>query len=527
MVAVNQNDLRIRNAENLIDSFKETNPYVFIGRTSQWESDVAIPMVARQRAGDMSPPYPENNFKDFYRVHDNMMSLKKVQSIDVHHLIPRIPWISGTTYDMYRHDYNEYRRSTSNAKNLYDCVFYVLTQSRDVYVCLDNNKGVPSIVEPQSTTDEPFYTSDGYQWMRLYTVSTDDLRNHSTNNFIPVTDNEIISTTPGAVYTVVIESAGNFYTDSPAGAMNVIPYYYCHITGDGTGAIARLTVSDGRISTVRIVEEGQDYTYGVVDFVANRVYASISDLKQGINALNPSGDGTLNCSVIISPPGGWGYDKEKSSDSGVIAREKKNAIFALCRQLGSTRVGVFSSLKSDLNNDFIEKTLFRQVGIVQNLKGVDGSPETLCAHYAVKVTELVGSEEVDYMIGEEISQQTPDETDPTIKYTAKGMVIGWDPVNNILRYVQDPFLHLDGNHNKLFRFVGNQKIIGDTSHKESTPEITFSAGTETTVGSITFKDGYSVPEFEKYSGDLIYLTNQSPILRQEDQTERISLIISY
>jgi len=527
MVAVNQNDLRIRNAENLIDSFKETNPYVFIGRTSQWESDQSVPVVARQKAGDMSPPYPENNFKDFYRVHDNMLSLKKVQTKDVCHMIPRISWTSGVTYDMYRHDYNEYRRSTSNAKNLYDAVFYVITQSREIYVCLDNNKGSASIIEPQSTTDEPFYTSDGYQWMRLYTVTTDDLLSHSTNNFIPVTDNEIIEGENGAVYTVIIESSGNFYTDSPAGATNSVPYYYCKIEGDGTGATARVTVTDGKISTVRVVESGQDYTYGVLDFVSNRVYASMGDLKSGINGLNPLGDGTLNCSVIISPPGGWGYTKIVSPDPIIRDREVKNAIFALSRQLGATRVGIFSSLKTGLNDDFIDNTLFRQVGIVQNLSGTEGAEDTLSAHYAVKVTELVGSEQKDYMIGEEISQVEIDSVDPTIRYTAKGMVVGWDSENNILRYVQDPVLHLDKTHNKLYRFHGDEKIVGDTSNKESTPDLSFASQQTTVVKSIAFNNGYSEPEFNKYSGDLIYLTNQSPILRQEDQTERISLIISY
>ena len=43
----------------------------------------------------------------------------------------------------------------------------------------------------------------------------------------------------------------------------------------------------------------------------------------------------------------------------------------------------------------------------------------------------------------------------------------------------------------------------------------------------TFTDGYIVPEITKYSGELIYLTNISPILRRPTQNEKITLIISY
>ena len=170
MVAVNQNDLRVKNAQNLIRSLQGeivSNSYMFIGRPSQWESDIAVPMVARDRVGDMSPPYPENNWKDYYDIWNQMLFMQRLGSTAAHYMIPRINWSSGVVFDMYRHDYSEVIRSTSNATNLYDAPFYVINQNRDVYVCLDNNNGSESLVEPLNTTDEPFYLSDGYQWMRI------------------------------------------------------------------------------------------------------------------------------------------------------------------------------------------------------------------------------------------------------------------------------------------------------------------------------------------------------------------------
>lgn len=539
MVAVNQNDLRIKNAENLINSFNgpngEARSYVFIGRASKWDEEIAIPMVPRQLAGDMSPPYPENNFKDFYKVHDQMLSLKRIFDTDVFHMIPRVSWTSGVTYDMYRHDYNEFRRSTSNAKNLYNAVYYVITQTRDVFVCLDNNKGVPSVVEPRSITEEPFYTTDGYQWLKVYTVPSIDFDIHSTNNLIPIVDESVVSTVSGSIHTVVIESAGNNYTINPAGYPNAIPYYYCNITGDGSGAIARVSITDGRISTIRVIEHGQDYTFGILDFVAGRVYASIGDLKNKVNGLDPRGDGTLVTSVIIPPPGGWGYDRIESNNAEVRQEESRKAILRLARQLGGYRVGIFSSFDSDLN-DFIEDTQFRQIGILQDLEGhenreldgtISGYPETLSACYAVKVTELVGSEQANYLVGETIIQTKEDTIDPTIKYRAKGTVVGWDSENNVLNYIQDPTIHYDENHNTLFEISGSEKIVGQSSNKQSTPDVDYAAALSVQLNSITFTAGYSKPEFEKYSGHIIYLTNLSPIQRDDTQSERVSLVITY
>ena len=53
MATVNTNDLRIKNAENLIDSVDGS--YIFIGRPTQWDVDIAVPMMPR-KAGRGSKP---------------------------------------------------------------------------------------------------------------------------------------------------------------------------------------------------------------------------------------------------------------------------------------------------------------------------------------------------------------------------------------------------------------------------------------------------------------------------------------
>ena len=181
MATVTQNDLRIRNAHNMVHHLSEEPCYMFIGRPEPWMSRVEPNPRPRMMLGDESVPYPENNWEDFYRTWDQMLSMNKVLSKDVYHMIPRISWTSGVTYDMYRHDYNENNRSFSNASNLYNALFFVISRTNNVYVCLDNNENSPSLVEPLAETSQPFHTSDGYQWLRIYTVGSLDQISHSSN----------------------------------------------------------------------------------------------------------------------------------------------------------------------------------------------------------------------------------------------------------------------------------------------------------------------------------------------------------
>ena len=99
-------------------------------------------------------------------------------------------------------------------RTLYNALFFVISRTNNVYVCLDNNNDTPSLVEPLSETGEPFYTSDGYQWLKLYTVEFYEQIEHSSNNFIPITANDVNNRTEGAVYTVKIDSRGSGYVSS-------------------------------------------------------------------------------------------------------------------------------------------------------------------------------------------------------------------------------------------------------------------------------------------------------------------------
>ena len=106
--------------------------------------------------------------------------------------------------------------------------------------------------------------------------------------------------------------------------------------------------------------------------------------------------------------------------------------------------------------------------------------------------------------------------------TAKGTVVGWDKTSGVIRYIQDVRYH-PCDDGVLHPFAGDDYITGSESLKVTEPDIAFDGAAAET----TFNDGYIVPEVTKYSGELIYLSNISPILRQPTQNEKITLIISY
>ena len=492
MSTINTNDLRVQNAKNFVSSANssEENTYLFVGRVTPWDNDE-------------TPPIPDNSIKEVYRTHQEMIALSRVNTTDVMHMIPLARWTSGVTYDMYRHDYSSSVNSFQGANNLYNSIYYVINQNNDVYVCLFNDANTQSTVEPQNTSNTPFFTSDGYQWLRLYKIDSYHIENRTTQNYMPIlVNNENAKTPEGAVYTVVIDSPGDEFTRSPQGGGNQIRYYYCNIVGDGRGAVARISLNRGQVARVDVIRSGSEYTYATVDFVANRTYASLFDLDNNINGLDPRGDGTFLSTVIISPPGGWGTD--------------------LVKELGGTRIGVFSEL--DFNYDeLLPNTTFRQVGLLHNPETEQDNPSTMIACKGVKVTDNDPSNL--YKIGEEILQEVKEvdiQGNLIATHIAKGTVVGFDLSVGLLRYIQVPELHTDED-GVMYRFQNIESIIGSETGKVTSPDTTFMGFFK---GSI-FSEGYSVSEFQIYSGDITYLTNLSPVERQQTQTEKISLIITY
>ena len=475
--------LRVHNARNTIQNFNspEGNPrgYVFVGKTTRWGD-----------GRDNNPPAPDNSVQERIDVHNHILSLNRISTQDAYHMIRHVKWNSGIVYDYYRHNINAERPSYSGATTLFDSNFYVINSKKDVYVCLNNNGNSPSLNEPKSTTGDPFFTSDGYQWLFIYHIPPVIMTNNTTPSYIPVLDSLIARRTIGEINTVIVDDPGSDYTDMPSGTPNRVRAYFTKILGDGKGGVAKVRMDGTFIKDVKVVRPGRGYTSATIDFSRDKVYKSLFDLDNEQNALDPEGNGDFRSTCVIAPVGGWRADNPST--------------------LGGTTVGVFSNLLYDLA-DFITEIPFRQIGILQDPVLQHDDADTLSGTYSIKTLDATKG---NYRVGEIIEQKV----DGGI---ARGTVVSWDKGTDILRYYQDIEFHSDGGN--LYRFGGTEQIIGQSTGKVDVADTTYSE----IENSIHFFEGYASPEYLNNTGKILYLTNLPPIRRQENQTERISIMLVF
>ena len=110
MPAIISDQFRIMNAETFIKSFvgvgNTTNTYyTFIGQPNALNSQAN----GSASWGEGLPPL--DGFKEESEIKETIISMKKVTTSDVRRMIRKKTWESGSTYEMYRHDYTIYNLS--------------------------------------------------------------------------------------------------------------------------------------------------------------------------------------------------------------------------------------------------------------------------------------------------------------------------------------------------------------------------------------------------------------------------------
>jgi hypothetical protein len=152
----------------------------------------------RKLYSELMPPDVDPSYQyTYYDIWRNMIALKKFQTSDVSHVVPRYQWTSGTVYSEYDDD----------DATLYEKQFYASTIEGRVYKCIDNNQGVVSTVKPTTTDSSNIeLTSDGYRWKYMYTISSGEALKFQTNAFMPV---KTLSANDGSAQWSVQQGASN------------------------------------------------------------------------------------------------------------------------------------------------------------------------------------------------------------------------------------------------------------------------------------------------------------------------------
>ena len=446
MSAILSDNFRFYNLDNFINTLSSNSIYMFIGRSYAWDDE-------------NNPPVPLDNPAYRRDAYDQMIALKKLSSNNVIPVIRKITWTSGITYDMYRPDYttgntegNPYRYPSKISANGYTTLnygaqFYVINEFYQVYKCLYNGQspsnpsGVPSTVEPTGISTSPIVTSDGYRWKYLYTIPTYYVLNFINDYYIPtpypgssfppesaVTNSAV----PGAIDTAVVTNRGTGYNN---GTYTNIP-----ISGDGTGGILTIVVSNGQISSATVTSPGSNYTF-----------ASINISSIGLGA---GSDGAIE--VVVPPKYGHGSNPYL--------------------ELGAYRLMVHTTVPYN-EPQFPTDISYRRIGLISNpyIKGSTtvATASDISQLYSVTLSSSSGN----FQIGEIINQASTNAT---------GRVVSWDSTNKILRYYQDRF---DGTYQQnLVSFSGTNTITGFISGVTGTPSTYTQPGIEKSTGKILYID---------------------------------------
>ena len=578
MAAIITSKFRFHNSEQFKESFSEnapTNYYMFIGRPSLFAA-------ATTGGTDAAPPTPVDNRRSEAYNWDDMLAAKKIDTTGVTHAIPRRDLdVSGaTTYDMYKPNYSASNTATSGATSLFDSTFYFMTSAYRIYKVLDNGGVAWTAAEPTSTSSVPF-TVSGYTIKYMATLSTTNVQNFVTPDFIPVsiTPESNNNLTSGMLHVIKLTTAGlslvggNAWNVAADRTVTNVP-----VRGDGTGALATVTIggtngsADGQITAIAVTLGGAGYTCGAI------VAQDIIDQHQTQHGTVLSFSTTPVFEVIIGPDGGHGSNPAKELGGHFVLMDTKLqqteafdfSVVNDFRQLGILRnpfaygtssaftsstarqtyaIKMASSSGTFAVDEKITQTIPVQTVSTVTVSGSIITVNTAAAHQlatgqTVKIaggtfgggvtTGHIGSHHITRVDADTFtfvvsSSRTPSGSSPTgVSYTTfvpQGIVVEWDATNKILFYVQNPYDNqgTDATYKQKIPFSGNSTITGATSNATAVPAI----ATSSTINNTVFVSGYTNPELQPDSGDIIYIENRKPISRASDQTEDVKLVVEF
>ena len=574
MPALVTNKFRIHNAKQFVEAFDEvsyssggavtdssgllnSNMYLFIGKPTAWSDD-------------STPPTPTDAVANtHYENWRDMIAAKKITASDVSHCIPRKNWTNNTSYFAYTH----------TAATLTSQDFYVMTTDYNVYKCLSNTDttstgavATTSTVQPTGTGTSIISTSDGYKWKFMYQISAADALKFVTPNYIPVdtvrranghlantfdnspgqnqfdVETASASTGNGAIEVIHMTSRGAQYLGEtgtlPSGThtttsativgsgigLNTLAAADCIvnndiyftsgaaagqgatitdynqstkvvtftpaitapantdtysigpkivISGDGQAANARATVnSTGSINAVTVVAGGNNYSNATITVIANASQA---------NSYNPT---VATLTPVIGPAGGHGSDAVK--------------------ELGGFYVLTNARLEYSESNNFTTNNDFRKVGMLAQPKYANGDFATASVVDQATTVVLTSWNGTQYKADELVTGATSGATGRVIDFTG----------NNTLRLsdIIPAGNSTTAGYNGIHGYFTNAEVIAanTTGNGGSGASATANGSGAVTGGDLT-----------RFSGDILYVENRSPVTRAADQIEDVKLIIEF
>ena len=442
----------------------EVGLYLFFAKADGWTNNQPVPPIDNQEAA--------------FGLYDQMIGLKKIPSSEIRGVIPNKTWSSGTTYDIYRHNYGSVINATNNVVNyveglnteihLYETNYFIVTSEYKVYKCLNNNGNKASTVEPSSTTSAPFTLSDGYVWKFMFSVNANDFERFKSDEYIPIPESSSIdvnnaiapsSNYGGAIYNVVIKTPGTNYTANSE----------FDIIGDGQNGRVRITSTDavGAITGIKVLNPGTGYTFAQI---------------------NTTGGSSAVLEPIIAPKEGMATPQ------------------GMALELGAYRLALHCKLEND---DFVFGNDFSVVGVIYNPtvtssgSVLNGARKMTLAYSNSGVSPLANAQE--------------DYDDVLISTSGAGSGAS----GRIVHYEPDTV-------NNVYTVYFTQENTLDAGLKSDGSRPLFQDGETIIIGSETVTiNTVSEPDIVRGSGEIIYIDNRNTISRAQDQTEDFKIILEF
>lgn len=459
--------------------------YIGIGRPEEWDNLTD------------SPPIPNPSFSDIQSFQSSLQSIKLVT--DASYVVPRYNWSANSVYSAWDDKFN----SNTTVGPTGDILgpYYVITEDNNVYVCIQQGRDEfgnanLSRFKPIDTTGNNFSAgADGYVWRFMFTVGANGVRKYLSSAYLPV--EKILDSNQGGPLAdeLSVSRAAQLALQKSSDSGQIIGIAIdSGGIGFGTG-IVPLTISGPNDSAAQ--------AYGVAkDGV-------IVDVVMKINSVNPNYHH------------GKGYKYAAVTAGGTGTKAKLRAMIARDSGLhGDPRVSLNSSaimfstlLSGATDSDFLTTNDFRQIGLVKNpLKdsaslsdfpstGRDSSVTTQTA-FGMKRIYLENSSLVAANItGDQIVSGTSG---------ASAIVDRYDAAEDVL-------------------YVHQTQTTGFLPF-DSADTLTVSQSGGNDTFNINLRDNLKKPllqtaEFNRFSGEVIYIDNRAPIERDNDQTEDIKIVI--
>ena len=533
MAAITNKKLSFNTAEQFKESFSEANPtiaYVFIGNHVPY-------------ANEASPDSIVDTISAEKNTWDNIFAAKRATGNDVELVVPKINWTSNTKYRQYDDTIEVATLLSSNTtQNLKP--MYVITSARNVYKCVSNNASANSTVEPSgdyTTSNGNISTGDGFVWKYMYNVKPSN--KFLTTQWIPAPTSTAAldygvnssGVVDGELTTIVVTNSGvnyrqasNIRVDSFTSGQTSLKLSNTSLTLSvfsipTLSNLSNLTISGTGIASDTFISSISNTT-GIITLsaatnaiggnannitISTRVYiagdgigavasATLSNTSSGASAAQAN-ISKITVSTIGSDyttANAFIYGSGSGAQTRVILPPKFGHSFNPAKELSANnvmvavRIGEIDSTEQGLISI---DTSFRQIGLLRDPYKY-GS--TVAANTATANSVISQTTNLDVVAGSSFSLN---------EYVYQGSV------SNPNAY---GFINAQTTNGVRLTKVKGTFVTG-------LPLIGFNSGSSRTVTAI------AQPEFEPYTGDIMYTENITKLDRADGQAENIKLVVSF